>query len=77
MAARHQASPQSAEDLALRAALDQHEMTLLAGADTLMSLAGHRWQQVWEAAALEAAPKLLREAQVDKDYLELPAAPKG
>lgn len=77
VAARRQAPPQSAEDLALRAALDQHEMTLLAGADALMSLAGHRRQQVWEAAALKAAPKLLREAPMDEDYLELPAAPEG
>ena len=67
----------SAEDLARRAGLEQHEMTLLAGADALMSLAGHRRQQVWEAAALRSAPQLLREAPVDEEHLELPAAPEG
>ncbi|BAL95149.1 error-prone DNA polymerase [Rubrivivax gelatinosus] len=67
----------SAEDLARRAGLEQHEMTLLAGADALMSLAGHRRQQVWEAAALRSTPKLLREAPVDEAYLELPEAPEG
>ena len=76
VAARGLAPFDSTEDLALRAAIDQREMTLLASADALMSLAGHRRQQVWEAAALKAAPKLLREAPVDEDYLELPAAPE-
>ncbi|MBZ8142702.1 error-prone DNA polymerase, partial [Rubrivivax gelatinosus] len=67
----------SAEDLARRTGLEQLEMTLLAGADALMSLAGHRRQQVWEAAALRSTPKLLREAPVDEAYLELPEAPEG
>jgi error-prone DNA polymerase len=42
-----------------------------------MSLSGHRRQQVWDAAALRPAPALLRDAPVDEDYLELPAAPEG
>jgi error-prone DNA polymerase len=66
-----------AEDLARRAGLEQHEMRLLAGADALMSLAGHRRQQVWEASALRAPPRLLRDAAVDEEFLELPAAPEG
>ena len=68
---------ESAEDLARRAGLEQHEMTTLAGADALMSLAGHRRQQVWEAAALRSTPQLLREAPVNEEYLELPGAPEG
>lgn len=52
-------------------------MTNLAAADALMSLSGHRRQQVWEAAALRPAPQLLREAPVDEALLELPAAPEG
>ncbi len=66
-----------AEDLARRAGLEQHEMKLLAAADALMSLSGHRRQQVWDAAALRRAPELLRDAPVDEDVLELPAAPEG
>jgi error-prone DNA polymerase len=66
-----------AEDLARRATLEQHEMRLLAGADALASLAGHRRQQVWEAAALKAPPKLLQDAPVGEAFLELPPAPEG
>ncbi|MBA3590757.1 error-prone DNA polymerase [Methylibium sp.] len=67
----------SAEDLARRAGLEQHEMRLLAGADALLSLSGHRRQQVWDASGLRAPPKLLRDAPVHEDLLELPAAPEG
>jgi len=77
VAARQQAAFDGAEDLARRAGLEQHEMTLLAGADALMSLAGHRRQQVWEASGLRSTPKLLRDAPVNEDYLELPEAPEG
>jgi error-prone DNA polymerase len=75
--ARSERAFDSAEDLARRAALEQHEMTLLAGADALISLSGHRRQQVWDAAALRAPPKLLREATFDEDILELIPAPEG
>jgi error-prone DNA polymerase len=67
----------SAEDLARRASLEQHEMKLLAAADALMSLSGHRRQQVWDASALKRPPALLREAAVEEELLELPAAPEG
>lgn len=77
MIARAEAVFESAEDLARRAGLDQPEMKLLAGADALMSLSGHRGQQVREASALRATPKLLRDAPVNEDYLELPLAPEG
>lgn len=77
VAARRNAPFDSADDLARRAGLEQHEMKLLAAADALMSLSGHRRQQVWDAAALRPAPALLRDAPVDEDYLELPAAPEG
>jgi len=36
----------------------EHELTLLAAADALMSLAGLRRQQVWEAAGRRSAPQL-------------------
>lgn len=45
----------NAEELALRARLELHEMNLLAAADALMNLTGHRRQQVWAAAGLPAS----------------------
>ena len=77
MVAREDGPFDSAEDLARRAELDEADMRLLAGADALVSLSGHRRQQVWEASALKRAPKLLRDAPVDEDFLELPAALEG
>ena len=64
----------STQDLALRAQLDQREMQLLAAADALTSLAGHRRQQVWQASALRAMPALLHGASREEEPLELPAA---
>jgi len=77
VAARRERLFDSAEDLARRACLERHEMTLLAGADALASLSGHRRQQVWDAAALRLAPQLLREASFEEELLELPPAPEG
>ena len=52
-------------------------MRLLAGADALLSLSGHRRQQVWDASGLRRPPKLLRDAAIDEALLELPEAPEG
>ena len=76
-AARDAAPFESADDLARRAGLGQRELRLLAAADALASLSGHRRQQVWEASALVAPPLLLRDAPVDEAPLELPPAPEG
>ena len=62
------------QDLALRAELSQSDMQLLAAADALTSLAGHRRQQVWQASALQAMPALLHGAHHAEEQLELPAA---
>jgi len=67
----------STQDLALRAALDAAELQALASADALVSLSGHRRQQVWDASALQAAPELLRDAPVHEGPLMLPAASEG
>jgi error-prone DNA polymerase len=75
--ARNMAPYSSTEDLALRAELDQGDLKALAGADALMSLSGHRRQQVWDASALQPAPGLLRAVPVVEDALELPAASEG
>ena len=77
VAARAEQPFESAEDLSRRARLEQHEMRLLAAADALRSLSGHRRQQVWDAAALHEPPVLLRDAPVEEDWLELPEAPEG
>ncbi|HEX2011939.1 MAG TPA: OB-fold nucleic acid binding domain-containing protein [Roseateles sp.] len=52
-------------------------MQQLAAADALLSLAGHRRQQVWQATAWQRLPPLLREAAAPEPALELPAAPEG
>ena len=75
--ARTAAVFESAEDLARRAHVDHAEMKLLAAADALTSLSGHRRQQVWDAAALRSTPALLHDAPFDEDILELPQAPEG
>ncbi|HSM21632.1 MAG TPA: error-prone DNA polymerase, partial [Rubrivivax sp.] len=60
-AARAQAPFASPEDLARRAALDAHELALLAGADALAGLAGHRHQAAWAVAGVDTrATALLR-----------------
>ncbi|MBB6557530.1 error-prone DNA polymerase [Acidovorax soli] len=75
--AREEQPFDSAEDLAIRAGLEQHEMKLLAAADALLGLSGHRRQQVWDAAGLHRTPELLQDTPVNEDYLELQAAPEG
>ena len=72
--ARAQTPFLSTEDLALRAQLDAGDLKALAGADALISLSGHRRQQVWDASALKPAPPLLQAVPVDEDVLELPPA---
>lgn len=67
----------NAEELARRCGLELHEMKLLAAADALASLSGHRREQVWEAAALHATPEILHDVPIDEEVLELPAAHEG
>ena len=67
----------STEDLALRAELDQGNLKALASADALLSLSGHRRQQVWDAAALTPAPVLLKSVAVNEPVLNLPPATQG
>jgi error-prone DNA polymerase len=75
--ARKQLPFGSAEDLALRAQLGTLEMNALAAADALLTLAGHRRQQVWEASAIKLAPQLLKGVPVHEAALELPDTPEG
>jgi error-prone DNA polymerase len=77
MQARQTAPFTSAEDLALRAQLGTLEMNALAAADALLTLAGHRRQQVWEAAAIKPAPQLLKAVPTHETALLLPDTPEG
>jgi error-prone DNA polymerase len=67
----------STQDLALRCNLDAGDLKALASADALLSLSGHRRQQVWDASALIPAPALLKGVPVEEDALQLPAAQEG
>jgi error-prone DNA polymerase len=77
VAARQAAPFLGAEDLCLRARLEQPVMKLLAGADALASLSGHRRQQAWDAAGLRLQPALLEDAPIDEAFVALKAAPEG
>ena len=63
--ARAQAPFVDVEDLAARAALQAKDLAALSAADAMGSLAGHRRQQVWEAAAWRAGTPLLSGQVVD------------
>jgi len=62
VAARAEAPFADAEDLARRAGLDAHHLRLLAEADALAALAGHRHAAAWAAAGVDtrATPMLAR-----------------
>jgi len=64
----------STQDLALRCQLDVADLRVLASADALHTLSGHRRQQVWDASALRAAPALLQGVPIEEDALQLHAA---
>ena len=67
----------STQDLALRCQLDVGDLRNLASADALLSLSGHRRQQVWDASALRLAPALLQGVPIEEDALRLEAAAEG
>ena len=77
VAARQESPFASTEDLALRAVLDAGDLKALASADALISLSGHRRQQVWDASALKSEPELLKGVPVNEERLQLPAASEG
>ncbi len=75
--ARARAPFTSTEDLALRAELGTRDLQALAAADALAPLAGHRRQQVWETAALQAAPRLFKAVPTHEAPLQLAPTPEG
>jgi error-prone DNA polymerase len=56
--ARRQGRFVSTEDLARRAGLDRSDLSALAAADALASLAGHRREALWETLAVDAPTRL-------------------
>ncbi|MGE5096161.1 MAG: OB-fold nucleic acid binding domain-containing protein, partial [Betaproteobacteria bacterium] len=69
VAARGQAPFASTEDLARRAQLDRGDLSALAAADALATLAGHRREALWETLAVDAATRL------DMPAIRTPAPP--
>ncbi|WP_238890675.1 error-prone DNA polymerase [Achromobacter insuavis] len=74
-AARAQAPFTSTGDLARRAALTRHDLNALAAGDALLTLAGHRRQASWEAAASVHSRDLLRDATIHETETPQLAAP--
>lgn len=74
-AARAQAPFASTGDLARRAALTRHDLNALAAGDALRTLAGHRRQASWEAAASVHSRDLLRDAAIHETEMPQLAAP--
>ena len=74
VAARDQAPFASVEDLTRRARLDSHALGLLAQADALRPLTGHRHQAAWAAAGIDTrATPLLRQTRTFESAAELSA----
>ncbi len=77
LAARQHAIFTSVEDLCARAQLGTLDVNALAAADAMVMLAGHRRQQVWQAAAIKAQPLLLKAVPIIEAALDLPDTPEG
>ncbi|HEY6135668.1 MAG TPA: error-prone DNA polymerase [Rubrivivax sp.] len=72
VAARAEGTFADAEDLARRARLEKHELQLLAQADALHRLAGHRHQAAWAVAGVDIrATPLLRGTRTPEAVAEL------
>ncbi|MDE2441330.1 MAG: error-prone DNA polymerase, partial [Betaproteobacteria bacterium] len=65
------------EDLAIRAGLQRRDLDLLAAADALRSLAGHRRQAAWAATAAVVQGDLFDSTPLDEPGIALPAPSGG
>jgi error-prone DNA polymerase len=80
VAARAQAPFASVEDLARRAELDAHALRLLADANALVALAGHRREAAWAVAGVDtrvadaAVLRATRTEEPERPALEAPSA---
>ena len=78
VAARAQVRFASPEDLARRAQLDAHQLSLLAQADALAALSGHRHLAAWAVAGVDTrATPLLKATRTFEDAAELAAPNAG
>ena len=72
--ARAQTVFANAEDLARRAALNAHDLQMLAQADALQSLTGHRHQAAWAVAGIDTRPTaMLAATRIDEAPVVLQA----
>ncbi len=65
------------EELALRAKLSRKDMSALAEAGALESLAGHRRNAAWLVAGIEERPPVLARAAIVETAADLPAPTEG
>ena len=73
VAARAETPFNSPEDLSRRAQLDAHHLQMLAQADALKPLTGHRHQAAWAVAGVDTrATPLLRDTRTHEAAAELP-----
>lgn len=70
---RAQAAFADIDDLARRAGLSARELDLLAAADALQALAGHRFQARWQVRGQQRMSGLLREATLPDEAVALAA----
>jgi error-prone DNA polymerase len=77
MAAQAEQLFTSADDLCRRADLSSRELQILAAADALRSISGHRRHARWQVAALGRETGLMREAPIKETTVELQEAPEG
>ncbi|MGJ8517752.1 error-prone DNA polymerase [Carnimonas bestiolae] len=78
IAARQQASFTEVAQLAYRAGLEQRALNLLADANALKSLAGHRHQARWKVAGIEAQRPLFDDLpDTEQDEVTLAAPSQG
>ena len=77
VAARHEAPFADVADLAHRARLDRGDLDVLADAGALASLAGHRRQAAWTAAAVPLQRDLFAGLAPREAAVALPAAREG
>ena len=74
VAARADKTFDNPEDLARRAQLDEHHLQMLAQADALLPLSGHRHQAAWSVAGVDTrATPLLRRTRTHEAAAELAA----
>jgi error-prone DNA polymerase len=76
-AARRERLFSSVADLARRADLNRHDLQVLAGANTLRSLAGNRRQALWEAIGAVPDKDLLRPTKPEEELPQLRPPSEG